>query len=65
MFLDMYQWLQEKRKIHDYQVTDLLKAMLAPVRPYGCVFSYSGGAQKTIIGKYHFLKWIKTELVEL
>jgi hypothetical protein len=28
--------------------------MLAPVRPYGCVFSYSGGAQKSIIGYYQF-----------
>ncbi len=32
------------RKINDHEVTDLLKAKLAPVRPYGCVFSYSRGA---------------------
>jgi hypothetical protein len=36
-----------KRKINDHEVTDLLKAMLAPVGPYGCVFSYSGEAQKS------------------
>jgi hypothetical protein len=29
------------RKINDYELTDLLKAMVAPVRPYGCVFAYS------------------------
>jgi hypothetical protein len=26
-----------KRKINDHEVTDLLKAMLVPVRPYGFV----------------------------
>jgi hypothetical protein len=36
------------RKIEDYEVTDLLKAMVAPVRLYGCVFAYSGGAQKSL-----------------
>jgi hypothetical protein len=35
-----------KWRINGHEVTDQLKAMLAPVRPYGCVFSYSGGAQK-------------------
>jgi hypothetical protein len=54
-----------KRKMIDHEITDLLKAMLVPVRPYGCVSSYSGGAQKSIKGSYQFLKWIKTELVEL
>jgi hypothetical protein len=44
-----------KRKINDHEVTDLLKAMVAPVRPYGCVFSYSGGAQKSIKGNYQIL----------
>jgi hypothetical protein len=53
-----------KREINDHEVTDLLKAMLAPVRTYGCVFSYSGEAQKSIKGNYQFLKCIKTELVE-
>ncbi len=40
-----------KRKINNHEVTDLLKTMLVPVRPYGCVFSYYGGAQKSIKGK--------------
>jgi hypothetical protein len=56
---------RKQRKIHDYEVTDLLKAMLAPVRPYGCVFFYSEGAQKSIIGNYQFFKWIRAKLVEL
>jgi hypothetical protein len=45
-----------KRKINDHEVTDLLKAMLVPDRPYRCVFSYSGGAQKSIKGNYHFFE---------
>jgi hypothetical protein len=54
-----------KTKINDHEVTDLLKAMFVPVTPYGCVFFYSGGAQKSIKGIIIFLKWIRTELVEL
>ena len=34
------------RSINNNELTELLKAMLAPVRPYGCVFAYSGGSQK-------------------
>jgi hypothetical protein len=29
------------RKIDDRDLTDLLKTMLSPVRPYGAVFAYS------------------------
>ncbi len=36
------------RNIKDNELTDLLKAMLAQVRPYGCVFAYSGESQKSI-----------------
>jgi hypothetical protein len=42
------------RDINGNELTDALKAMLAPVRPYGCVFAYSGGSQKSITGNYHF-----------
>ncbi len=35
----------EKKVIAEHKVTDLLKAMIAPVRPYGSIFSYPGGAQ--------------------
>ena len=37
-----------KRKIEEYKLTDLVKSMAAPNRPYGCVFAYSGGAQKSL-----------------
>jgi hypothetical protein len=43
-------------------VTDLLKAMLAPVRPYGCVFSYTGGSQKSIKGNYQFFEMDQNRL---
>jgi hypothetical protein len=36
------------RNINNNELPDLLKAMLAPVRPY------SGGSQKSITGNYHF-----------
>ena len=42
------------RNINNTELTDLLKAMLAPVRPYGCVFEYSGESHKSIKGNYHF-----------
>ncbi len=55
--MDIYQCGDKmKRKINDHEVTDLLKAMLAPVRPYDCVFSYSGGAQKSIKGNHQFFE---------
>jgi hypothetical protein len=47
---------RKARNINDNEMTDLLKAMLAPVRPYGCVFAYSGGSQKSIKGNYHFFE---------
>jgi hypothetical protein len=45
---------RKARNIKDNELTNLLKAMLAPVRPYGIVFTYSGGSQKSIKGKYQF-----------
>ena len=44
------------RKIEDYELTDLLKATVTPVRPYGCVFAYSGGAKKSLLGNYQFFE---------
>jgi hypothetical protein len=44
------------REINDNELTDLLKAMLAPVRPHGCVFAYSRGSHKSITGNYNFLR---------
>ncbi len=52
----------KKRIIKYHEVTDILKAMMAPVRPYGSIFAYTGGAQKSIRGNDNFLKWISTEL---
>jgi hypothetical protein len=37
-------------------VTDLLKAMIAPVRPYGSIFSYTGKAQKSLRGNYQLFE---------
>jgi hypothetical protein len=50
------------RNINNNQLTDLLKAMLAPVRPYGCVFAYSGGSQKSITGNYQFFEMDQNRL---
>jgi hypothetical protein len=48
------------RDINNNELTDLLKAMLAPVRPYGCVFAYSRGFQKSITGNYYFFEMDQT-----
>jgi hypothetical protein len=50
------------RDINDNELTDLLKAMLASVRPYGCVFAYSGGSQKSIRGNYQFFEMDQNRL---
>jgi hypothetical protein len=50
------------RNINNNELTDLLKAMLAPIRPYGCVFAYSGGSQKSITGNYQFFKMDQNRL---
>jgi hypothetical protein len=44
------------RKVEDDELTDTLKAMLAPLRLYGCIFAYSGGAQKSLRGNYQFFE---------
>jgi hypothetical protein len=36
--------------------------MVAPVRPYGCVFAYSGGARSSIRGNYHFFEMDKNKI---
>ncbi len=43
-----------KRKIEEYELTYLVKTMAAPIRPYGCVFAFSGGAQKSLRGNNQF-----------
>jgi hypothetical protein len=53
---------KKSRVIAEHEFNDLLKAMMAPVRPYGLIFSYTGGAQKSLRGNNHFFRWIRTEL---
>ncbi len=50
------------RNINYNELTDLLKAVLAPFRPYGCVFAYSGGFQKSITGSYYFFEMDQNRL---
>ena len=50
------------REVEDEELTDTLKAMVAPVRPYGCVFAYSGGAQKSLRGNYQFFEMEQNRL---
>ena len=45
-----------RRKVEYNELTDTLKAMVAPLRLYGCVFAYSGGAQKSLKGNYQFFE---------
>ena len=47
---------KKNRVIAEREVTDLLKAMIAPVRPYGLIFSHTGGAQKSLRGNYQFFE---------
>jgi len=44
------------RKIDYHELTDILKAMSAPVRPYGAVFAFFGGAQQSIRGNYQYFE---------
>jgi hypothetical protein len=50
------------RKVEDDELTDTLKAMVAPLRPFGCVFAYSGGAQKSLRGNYQFFEMDQNRL---
>jgi hypothetical protein len=50
------------RDINNNELTDSLKAMLVPVRPYGCVFAYSEGSQKSITGNYQFFEMDQNRL---
>ena len=42
--------------IIDETVNPVMKALMAPVRPYGWIFQHSGGCQKSIIGHYTFFE---------
>jgi hypothetical protein len=46
------------RKVEDDELTDTLKAMVAPL----CIFAYSGGAQKSLRGNYQFFEMDQNRL---
>jgi len=50
------------RKIDYHELTDILKAMSAPVRPYGAVFAIFGGAQQSIRGNYQYFEMDQNRL---
>ncbi len=50
------------RKIDYHELTDILKAMSAPVRPYGAKFAFFGGAQQSIRGNYQYFKMDQNRL---
>ncbi len=43
-------------KVEDDELTDTLKAMVAPPRSCGCVFACSGGDQKSLKSNYQFFE---------
>ena len=45
---------REPRTLKEGEITDILRAMLAPTRAYGYTFSYFAGAQQSIQGHYMF-----------
>jgi hypothetical protein len=48
--------MRKNRAIAEHELSDLLKAMMNPVRPYGSIFLYTGGAQKSLRGNYPFFE---------
>jgi hypothetical protein len=50
------------RKIDYHELTDILKAMSAPVRPYGAVFTFFGGALQSIRGNYQYFEMDQNHL---
>ena len=44
------------RKVEDDEISDTLKAMVAPLRPYGYAFAYLGGTQKSLRCNYQFFE---------
>ena len=52
----------KKMKIDSSELTDLMKAMVAPIRPYGSIFSFTGGCQKCIRGNYQFFEMDQNRL---
>ena len=51
-----------KRKVNIEDLSDELRALLAPVRPYGYIFAYSGGSHKSIQGHYQFFETDQSQM---
>ena len=47
---------EKKRKIKIEDVSDKLRALVAPTRPYGYGFAYSSGSHKSIQGHFQFFE---------
>jgi hypothetical protein len=56
---------KKRRVIAEHELTNLQKAMMAQVRPYGSIFFHTGGAQRFLRSNYEYFRWIRTELGEL
>jgi hypothetical protein len=50
------------RKIDYHELTDILKAMSGPVRTYGAVFAFFGGAHQSICGNYRYFEMDQNRL---
>lgn len=44
------------------KVNEVLRAYLAPIRPYGCIFAYSGGAHQAVRGHYSLFEMDQSNL---
>lgn len=53
---------EQYRDIDVEELPDEMRALLAPVRPYGYVFAYSGGSHKSIQGHYQFFETDQSQL---
>jgi len=38
------------------ELSDEIRVLVAPLRPYACVFYYSAGAHRSIIGHYQYFE---------
>ena len=48
--------VDNRRKVDPEKLTDEMKAILAPTRPYGYVFAYTAGHQQSIKGHFSFFE---------
>lgn len=53
---------EQYRDIDVKELPDKMQALLAPVWPYGYIFTYSGGSHKSIQGHYQFFETDQSQL---